>query len=435
MKRYLGLGLLLLCGEVSADPCGMVPPVSIGSDTAIARQGAQRTYVYYKDGIETIALRPGFVGSVEDFGMLIPFPTPPALRKIEDDTFEHIEAVIAPPKVRVKVRKRRKTYRPKRAKSRAKKSASTVPPKKEEAVKVLNEEAVGMYQVAVLEAGSAKALARWMEDNGYRYPAGMDKVTEEYISQGWCFVAIKAAIGAASGVTPEPGKRDVNPQRAAGSTFNGYVQGMAFRFKIDKPVVPMRLSVFNGPDPRNVVYFLSDQPSKVEQLSEGLVANQLDGNTLYKTMTQPLEVEYETGLDLTSLDDDQQESLAKMRDYESEVHIAKTLFASDLLASKKGVLTLPMEEREKEYLRVSESFGLRGAAIDVQHGKELDKERKGVVKETLSNISNMHLSVIDGVFDATILAQQNLAFAKHTIDFPKGRNEPIRKYDRTLWVD
>ena len=142
---------------------------------------------------------PGFVGSVEDFGMLIPFPTPPALRKIEDDTFAHIEAALAPPKVRVR-QERHYKYRVQES------AAPPAPTKKdsrqkEAAVKVLNEEAVGMYQVAVLEAGSAKALARWMADNGYRYPAGMDAVTEEYIGQGWCFVAIKAAIGAASGVT------------------------------------------------------------------------------------------------------------------------------------------------------------------------------------------------------------------------------------------
>ena len=77
-------------------------PIAVTNSNAIARQGAQRTYVFFKDGIETIALRPGFTGSVEDFGMLIPFPSPPALRKIEDDTFAHIEAAIDPPKVVVR---------------------------------------------------------------------------------------------------------------------------------------------------------------------------------------------------------------------------------------------------------------------------------------------------------------------------------------------
>ena len=424
------LGLLAMMAL--ADPCGMVPPVSVNADTSIAREGAQRTYVFYKDGIETIALRPGFRGSVEDFGMLIPFPTPPALRKIEDDTFSHIEAALDPPKIFVRKKIERK-YKMKRS-VMPKASNRSIAVQKEEAVVVLNEEAVGMYQVAVLEAGSSKALARWMTDNGYRYPKGMDSVTDDYVKQGWCFVAIKAAVGVASGVRPEPGKRSVDPSRAAGSVFNGHVQGMAFRFKIDKPVVPMRLSVFNGPDPRNVVYFLSDSPSKIEELSDTLVVEQLKGSKLYKNLTEPLEVEFDSVLQPFQLDADDKKRLAEMRNYDPMVHIAKTLFASDLLAAKEGQLSLPMEEREKEYLRVSEAFGLRGADIDVLHGEELQKERKAVVEATLSDISRMHLSVMDGVFDGTVLAEKNLTFSSHTISFPKGRNEPLKQYDRTLWV-
>ena len=32
--------------------------------------------------------------------------------------------------------------------------------------RVIKEEAIGMYQVVVLEAGSAKALNRWMDEHG-----------------------------------------------------------------------------------------------------------------------------------------------------------------------------------------------------------------------------------------------------------------------------
>ena len=45
-------------------------------------------------------------------------------------------------------------------------------------VRVLREEAVGMYEVAVLEAGSAEALKRWMTQHKYKYPQGMDAVCE-----------------------------------------------------------------------------------------------------------------------------------------------------------------------------------------------------------------------------------------------------------------
>ena len=63
--------------RASADPCGMVPPIYTGQDVPLTRVGLQQTYVFYKDGVETFVIRPGFTGKVDEFGMLIPFPTPP----------------------------------------------------------------------------------------------------------------------------------------------------------------------------------------------------------------------------------------------------------------------------------------------------------------------------------------------------------------------
>ena len=46
------------------------------------------------------AVRPGFEGKVDNFGMLIPVPSVPAIKKISDDTFAHIAAAIDPPEIR-----------------------------------------------------------------------------------------------------------------------------------------------------------------------------------------------------------------------------------------------------------------------------------------------------------------------------------------------
>src|SRR5213596_1124526 len=72
---------LWLSGQALADPCGMVPPIYVTDNTSLVRVGDEQTYVFFKDGLETFVIRPGFSGKVEDFGMLISFPTPPALRK------------------------------------------------------------------------------------------------------------------------------------------------------------------------------------------------------------------------------------------------------------------------------------------------------------------------------------------------------------------
>ncbi|MFT7521331.1 MAG: hypothetical protein ACI9MC_003482, partial [Kiritimatiellia bacterium] len=104
---------LLLCASLAipsslahADPCGMVPPMRLpptikSYSEVIRRSGVQTTYVAYSNGIETMVLRPGFSGKTDQFGMLIPFPSPPAIRKTADDTFQHIAAAIDPPRVKV----------------------------------------------------------------------------------------------------------------------------------------------------------------------------------------------------------------------------------------------------------------------------------------------------------------------------------------------
>src|SRR5262245_59757187 len=107
-------GLFLILGSAEravADPCGMVPPIYVTDNTSIVRVGDEQTYVFFKEGkegkpgIETLVIRPGFSGKVEDFGMLISFPTPPALRKASEDIFPQIAKAIDPPEVVLDLRR------------------------------------------------------------------------------------------------------------------------------------------------------------------------------------------------------------------------------------------------------------------------------------------------------------------------------------------
>src|SRR2546425_591100 len=116
MTRSLGGGVLVLmvsgvtlagilfASPALADPCGMVPPIYVNDNTSLVRVGDEQTYVFFKDGLETFVIRPGFAGKVEDFGMLISFPTPPALRKVSEDIFPQIAKAIDPPEVVVDLR-------------------------------------------------------------------------------------------------------------------------------------------------------------------------------------------------------------------------------------------------------------------------------------------------------------------------------------------
>jgi hypothetical protein len=441
MTLPLAAMLLLAGADATADPCGMVPPLHISPNQAAApiqRIGAQRTYVFFRDGIETIALRPGFQGSIDEFGMLSPFPSPPAIRKIDDDTFAHIEGAITPPEVDVFIQDPH-VISPSTRSGMATRSSFRADSELEDGlayneVNVVREEAVGMYQVAVLEAGSTQALSRWMADNGYRFPDGMEDVTDEYVEDRWCFVAVKARVGQGPGVTARPGMRQLDSQLPDGASFDGYVQGMAFRFHTDAPVVPMRLSVFNGPDPRNVVYMLADQPLKIQGAPRALVVGQLDGEALHANLTEALDVNYHNGT-RRDISGAQADAIEQLRDPTPFVRAARDLFAADMLAVRTRSLSLPFEEEEKALLNISEQLGLRGEGVDVMHATALEQARGQAIDGALDDIREMHLTVFDGVIPGYLIAEDNLTFNAYNASGDLGlRRDPLRPVNLSMTV-
>jgi hypothetical protein len=428
-SRYL----LRLCSLLSlaagpaayADPCGMVPPIYVGEGSPITRVGLQKTYVFYKDGVETFVIRPGFDGKVEEFGMLIPFPEPPALRKVSEDIFAHIERAIDPPEVIVDLR-------PPPPAPAAPGGGGGVPDGTfselglaVNEVRVLRQEAVGMYEVAVLEAGSSAALKRWMDDHGFKYPTGMDAVCDEYIKLRWCFVAEKTRVSQKSGLDPKPRARDVNGKLPTGATFDGHVQAMGFRFRSKQLVVPMRLSAYNEGELRNVVYLMTDGPRKVRSIPEEYVVRQLSGEELFRNITDPLPIRVINGA-VADIPDWRRQSLKQERDPTPHNGEARELFASDLLAVKQGRLSHPYEEDEKMLLRIGESLTLRGPDIDKLNLEVLEQQRTKMVAAASADVKKMALTVVDGDFPREVLGTQNLQFGQYTM--PTRRNNP-RYYD------
>ena len=410
----------------NADPCGMVPPIYTGPGTPITRIGAQKTYVFYADGVETIVLRPGFSGKIDEFGMLIPFPSVPAIRKAPDHIFPHVAAAIDPPEVVVHVGR---MFAPGNvnmfARSQLSNQAQGSAGLKFNQVKVLKKEAVGMYEVAVLAAGSPKALKKWLDDHGFRYPDGMDKPCQQYVDAKWCFVAVKTKVGQKEGVEPKPGQRRVKNKLPGGATFDGHVQAMGFRFKTPRLVVPMRLSAFNAGRLRNIVYLLTDSPRKIRSIPEEYVVRQVTGKDLLRNVNEPLPLRIIGGTE-ADIPKSRRQNLNKQRDPKPHNGAARDLFAADLRATGSGQLSLAHEEQEKQLLAIGERFGLRGTEVDRLNADALAKDRESTAGEALAGLANMSLTVIDGDFPREVLAQQNLAFDAYRM--PARRNRP-ESYD------
>ncbi|BBM82009.1 DUF2330 domain-containing protein [Candidatus Uabimicrobium amorphum] len=404
-----------------ADPCGMVPPIHTTGNNAITRIGLQKTYVFYKDGLQTVVIRPGFSGKVDQFGMLIPFPSPPSLRKVPDNIFEHIAASIDPPEVVVNVNRRLRMLK----ETTSQHLPSSAPLSYKNEVKVLKQEAVGMYEVTVLEAGSAAALKRWMDQHGYRYPTGMDKACEDYVALGWCFVAVKTRVGQKQGVAARPGMRNVNSKLPKGSSFDGHVQGMGFRFYTKKMVVPMRLSAFNGDNFRNIVYILTDKPCAIEKIPTKFVRRQISGEKLYNNLTKLLPVRIIGRANRAFIERRVQE-VRYLRNPQPRNGLAAELYSADLLALREKKLEHDHEEQEKALLRISENLLLRGKAIDKLHGEVIAKQRQKIVEFALEEIKNMTLTVVDGDFPKEVIANHNLSFRRYEMS---STNNNTEKYD------
>ena len=404
----------------------MVPPIYTGPGAPITRIGLQQTYVYFEDGVESFVIRPGFEGKIDNFGMLIPFPSPPSLRKVPDNVFAQIAAAVDPPEVVVDLNPVVMEMALPMADGPGGGGVGMMFRKNE--VRVVKQEAVGMYEVAVLEAGSPEALQHWMDQNKYQYPKGMDAVTLDYINEGWCFVAVKTKVGAKSDADPRPGQRSANPQMPDGSVFDGNVQGLGFRFKTEKLVVPMRLSAFNAGDMRNVVYLLSRGGKRINAIPEEYVVRQISGKQLVDNLTKPLPLRIIGGKE-ADIPEQRLKNLPQERNPEPHNGIAKLLFTSDILAKDKEDLSLGHEETEKELLRIGEHLGLRGTANDSEIAEVIKIESNKKLHTALPALEHLTLTVVDGDFPREIVANQNLTFTDFKM--AKGLNND-RKYDTKL---
>ena len=110
-------------------------------------------------------------------------------------------------------------------------------------VDVLGRETIGGYDVARLGAGDATALEGWLDRNGYALPPGAEPILDEYVGEGWRFVAIRLAPGA-----------------------DGRLKPLAVSFPTEAPVYPMKLAQL-GTEPVNLtLYVLADGERSVEGL-------------------------------------------------------------------------------------------------------------------------------------------------------------------------
>jgi hypothetical protein len=91
-------------------------------------------------------------------------------------------------------------------------------------VDVLGRQRIGPFDVTRLAAQDPAALTKWLTDNGFPHPDGLDANLAPYVADRWEIVAVKLA----------PAARD--------ESLTGDLQPLRLSFASEEVVYPMRLS-------------------------------------------------------------------------------------------------------------------------------------------------------------------------------------------------
>ncbi|MEM1131223.1 MAG: DUF2330 domain-containing protein, partial [Pseudomonadota bacterium] len=207
--------------------------------------------VMVRDGDRTvITMVNDFQGDVEDFAMVIPAPAVLArdqIRTVSAALVEHLDAYTAPRLVEyfdgdpcaetiINLSAARET------------AAASAGPARAKALGVTIEASydVAEYDILILSATQSDGLATWLNENGYRMPAGAGPVLASYIDAGMKFFVAKV---------------DLEEHGKSGSAFLSPLQ---LSFTSKDFMLPIRLGMLNAAGTQDLLLWTLTRRGRVE---------------------------------------------------------------------------------------------------------------------------------------------------------------------------
>jgi hypothetical protein len=105
---------------------------------------------------------------------------------------------------------------------------------------------VGEYDVSILSANESNGLVEWLNDNGYRIPAGAEAVLGSYIKQNMHFFVAKV---------------NLDRMKLLG---NAYLRPLQVRYETPKFMLPLRLGTVNANGPQDLIIYALTRNGRVE---------------------------------------------------------------------------------------------------------------------------------------------------------------------------
>ena len=204
---------LFLPGLALADG-GLIPP----PDTYMYETG-QRAAIFYESDTqtETLVVSMMYEGNAKDFAWLVPTPNKPDVSQGSQDLFTSLQEITQD----------YYDYGYPETYGLGAAEADTA----EQKVTVVEEKTVDYYDVAVLSSTDANALSKWLNDNGFQYPEKYSYLFNEYINNGWFFVAAKIIPELAGDTSVES---DLNTGTATPIQLTFTAENMVYPMKISQ---------------------------------------------------------------------------------------------------------------------------------------------------------------------------------------------------------
>ena len=175
----------------------------------------QKAVIFYDKGVETMVISIAFQGDAEDFAWIVPTPSKPTVKKGSDELFTNLESLTGYSDIYYN-----DSLAPFGAIQESTKSEVTVVETKK----------IDYYDVTVLSSTDNDSLTKWLNDNGYNFPTAASYILNDYINNGWYFVAMK--------IDPESlGWTDVE-----GQLRSGHATPVSLSFTTENIVYPMKIS-------------------------------------------------------------------------------------------------------------------------------------------------------------------------------------------------
>jgi len=189
----------------------------------------QKAVLYWLRGREVMILQVKYEGPAEEFGWVVPVPARPQVEALEPEDSPFAELSL---------------YTQRRLRWGLKGGGVAA---EKETVTVLERKVAGVFDVAVLAAGDAGALAGWLQKHGFAFPPERQDVLDHYVRKRWVYVAMR-----------------IDPKQLASDEVRklrtGELQPIRLAFPAREMVYPLRISSVNAGETEVLLYLLAERP-------------------------------------------------------------------------------------------------------------------------------------------------------------------------------